>query len=162
MKLTSGIFFTWEEVNEALQTVLDDKTVDVRHEDGTYGAYSEDSGISLDMGQVDARLAQYIGWDCESLPDSQNQYVGYACVFGLILVSQRKEGEVWLPAPTEAVEVAVVVEGGMVQSVYASDGKTCVSVLDMDTNHPEAYEELEKEREELQTRIDGGKLHQVY
>lgn len=160
--MTSGIFFTWEEANEALQTVLDDRTVDVSYEDGTYGAYSEESEISLDMGQVDARLAQYIGWDCESLPDSQNQYVGYACVFGIILVVQRKEGETWLPAPPEAVEVAVLVEGGLVQGVYASNGNTNVTVLDMDTDRPEVSEELEKEREELQTRIDSGELHQIY
>ncbi len=65
-------------------------------------------------------------------------------------------------AGTEAAEVVVVVEDGMVQSVYASDGKTCVSVLDMDTTHPEAHEELEKEYEELQSRISAGELHQIY
>lgn len=185
MKLTSGIFFTWEEVNEAIQTVLDDKTVDVRYEDGTYGAYSEDSDTSLDMGQVDGRLAQYAGLKYGLTEECQDRFVGYASVFGLVLIEKKEGDGVWLPAeansgcsyeeaeqepqekkwcraPAKPAEVAVVVEGGLVQGVYASDEKTCVSVLDMDTSDLEVYEELEKEQEELQTRIDAGELHQIY
>lgn len=63
---------------------------------------------------------------------------------------------------TKGVDVVVLVEDGRVQGVYASDEKTCVSVLDMDTDQPEVYEELKKEREELQARIDAGELHDVY
>lgn len=63
---------------------------------------------------------------------------------------------------TGAVDVVVLVEDGRVQGVYSSDEKTSVSVLDMDTDQPEVYEELEKEREALQARIDAGELHDVY
>lgn len=186
MKLAGGIFFTWEEVNEAIQTVLDDKTVDVRYEDGTYGAYSEDSDTSLDMGQVDGRLAQYAGLEYGLTEECQDRFVGYASVFGLVLIEKREGDGVWLPAevnngccyeeaekepqekkrwcraPAKLVEVAVIVEDGLVQGVYSSDEKTSVSVLDMDTDEPEVCDELEKGMKELQSRIDAGELHQIY
>ncbi len=187
MKAIAGVFFTWKEVEEAIQAVLDDTTVEVYYEDGAYGAYSEGSDVSLDMGQVDARLAQHLGWECEDLPDRQDRYAGYASTFGLILTEQKKAGDIWLPAgvevgvaskgtpkeaksegtwwlraPDKAAEAVVFVEGGRVEAVYSSDESLDVSVLDVDTSDGEQARYVEDERRELQARIDAGELHEVY
>ena len=187
MKQVNGVFFAWKEVQDAVQSVLDDKTVEVYYEDGTYGAYSESSSTSLDMGQIDARLAQYLGLDSEGLTERQDKYVGYACVFGLILITQEEEGGVWSPAgenreaagedifltppgdgkrwlkaKKKSDKVVILVERGVVTGVYASNDKLSVEVLDTDTDDGERALQAEEDRRELQSRIDVGELHDVY
>lgn len=187
MRRVNGVFFTWKDAQEAVQSVLDDKTIEVYHEDGAYGAYSESSDTSLDMGQVDERLAQYLGLDSEGLDEQQNRYAGYACVFGIILITQENEDGTWLPVgeicedtgkdifltppgdrkrwlrtKAKSDEAVILVEQGIVTGVYASNEKLSVEVLDTDTDDGERALEVEEERRELQRRIDAGELHDVY
>ncbi len=187
MKTVGGIFFTWEEVEKALKDVLDDVTIKVERKGGRYMAYSSANDTTLDMGQIDARLAQHLGWDCEELPDCQDRYVGYASSFGLILTEQKKPGDIWIPGeiengvsregtpqesekeglwwlrtPTKAAEAVVFVEGGRVEAVYSNDKSLEISVLDVDTDDGERASYIEDERRELQARIDAGEIHEVY
>ena len=47
------------------------------------------------------------------------------------------------------VEIKIVVEGGMVTDVYSTTKDTLVTVLDLDTQDPDEFEEREAERDEI-------------
>lgn len=84
MRKVNGYFVSWGEADEILKTVLDDSTVDLLHEDdGEYWAYSEENDTHLEAGEIDARLAQAIGFPPDENPDG---YVGFSCCFGIAIV----------------------------------------------------------------------------
>lgn len=87
MKEIKGVFLTWDEAIEGLRTTLDDNSIAISHnpKTGYYSAYSPANDVSLDMGQVDARLAEYLGYDVADLPEAQDVFVGFANHSGIIL-----------------------------------------------------------------------------
>lgn len=158
MKRIHGSLFTWDEVKEALQDVLDDASVKVEYRAGQYTAYSSANDTTLDMGQVDARLAQYIGLDVSDLLDCQDRYVGYASEAGFLIVDQEAGQD------RKPQEITVVVEDGMVSEVYITSPKegAFASIVDTDTDDSDRAEDVEKELADLHERVEKGEMAQIY
>ena len=49
-----------------------------------------------------------------------------------------------------ATKLVVVIDGGMISEVYATDETIDVTCIDMDTDDPDEYEEQEKALEKVQ------------
>jgi len=58
--------------------------------------------------------------------------------------------------------IVVVVEGGVVQSIYATNKEVDVEVIDCDTDDPEHGEEIDKALAQLKKDYDSEELCEVY
>lgn len=61
-----------------------------------------------------------------------------------------------------AKKVTIVVEGGLVQHVYADDEDLQLKVIDCDSDDDTECEEIEASLNELIQSIESGEMHSIY
>lgn len=61
MEKVTAYLFTWDELSDILQNILDDSGIQCVRDDDLYRAFSD--AQELDAGQVDERISQYLGME---------------------------------------------------------------------------------------------------